>query len=80
MKRVAEAENEPVLRKEQVVGVTVVPVEPETVLIVFDVEDVQVAVRIADYIRRLLELPYEYSKRACVVFRIMFLALASYTK
>lgn len=80
MKRVAEAEDEQVLGVVQVVGVTIVPVEPQTVLIVFDVEDVQVTVRIADYIRRLLKLPYEYSKWACVVFGITFLVLASYTK
>jgi len=80
MKQVAEAEGEPVLGIVQVVGVAIVPVEPETILVVFDAEDVQVAVRIADYIRRLLKLPYEYSKRACVVFGITILALASYTK
>lgn len=47
MKRVAEAEHEPVIGIPEVIGITVITVKPETVLIVPDVEDVEVAVRVA---------------------------------
>ncbi len=58
MKRVArETEHEPVVTVEEVVVVAIVRVEPETVFIVLHVEDVQVAVRIAECIEC---LPYQY--------------------
>ncbi|PJE76777.1 hypothetical protein COV05_02730 [Candidatus Uhrbacteria bacterium CG10_big_fil_rev_8_21_14_0_10_48_16] len=44
MKRVASREDPPVPRIPLVVGVTVVGLEPQAVLVVVDVEDVQVAV------------------------------------
>ena len=39
-------ENEAIVRVPEVVGIAVVPVQPQTVIVVFDVEDVAVAVRV----------------------------------
>lgn len=49
MRRVATGEDEPVVSIVEVVGVGIVGIEPQTVVIVFDNEDVEVAVRAAKY-------------------------------
>ena len=48
MKRVAGAEDKLVVSIPEVVRITIVAVEPPTVLIVLHVEDVQIAIRIAE--------------------------------
>ncbi len=48
MRRVATAEDPPVIRIPLIVGVTVVRLEPQLVLVVFDVEDVQVAIGVRE--------------------------------
>jgi len=46
MKRVAPGEDEPVAARPEVVGVAVVAVQPPTIVVVFHVEHVKVAVRV----------------------------------
>ena len=55
MKKFASPEHEPVVGIEEIVRVTVVAVEPEAVVIVLHIEDVQVAVRIAKCAKRHLK-------------------------
>jgi hypothetical protein len=47
MKRVAADEHHTVVSIPEIVGIAVVAVEPETVVIVFDVPHVEVAVRVS---------------------------------
>ncbi len=70
MKRVAPHEHPAVVSVPEVVRVAVVAVEPATIVVVFDVEHVEVVVRVADYVRYASCVPpFEYS-RGCVVFGI----------
>ena len=63
MKRVAGTEDELVVSVPEVVRVAIVAVEPATVVIVLHVEDVEVAVRIAERIEcRLFHCPLNARK------------------
>lgn len=58
MKRVAGTEDEPVVGIPAVVGLAIVAVQPQTIVIVLHVEDVQIAVRVAECIVcRLIHCP-----------------------
>lgn len=70
MKRVAPHEHPAVVSIPEVVRVAVVAVEPATIVVVFDVEHVEVIVRVADYACYAARVPpLEYSQ-GCVVFGI----------
>ena len=54
MRRVATDEYEPVVSIVEVVRIGIVGIEPQTIVIVFDSEGVEVAIRIAKYTKCLL--------------------------
>jgi hypothetical protein len=48
MKRIAKTENKTVVGIPEIVRIAVVTIEPQTIIIVFNVEDVEVAIRISN--------------------------------
>lgn len=80
MKRVAGTEDETVVGIPAVVGLAIVAVEPQTIVIVLHVEDVQIAVRVAECIAcHLIHCPSDYSP-GCMSTSASTYARAHYTK
>ncbi len=48
MKRIAKTENKTVVGIPEIVRIAIVTIEPQTIVIVFNVEDVEVAIRISN--------------------------------
>ena len=48
MKRFAKTENKTVVGIPEIVRIAIVAIEPQTIVIVFNVEDVEVAIRISN--------------------------------
>jgi len=48
MKRFAKTENETVVSIPEIVRIAIVTIEPQTIVIVFNVEDVEVAIRVSN--------------------------------
>ena len=48
MKRFAKTENKTVVGIPEIVRIAVVTIEPQTIIIVFNVEDVEVAIRVSN--------------------------------
>ena len=48
MKRIAKTENKTVVSIPEIVSIAIVAIEPQIIVVVFNVEDVEVAVRISN--------------------------------
>ena len=69
MRRVAETENEDIVTVPEIVVIAIVAVEPQTIIVVFDVEQFAVAVRVRIYRIPPITPPLEYSQ-SCISYSI----------